>query len=64
MGGRYGGNIGKRSGNAAGNRRPFFPTKALARLGKDTRRPFEAIGKETRRLIPRPESPGFDGSPE
>lgn len=64
MGGRYGGNIGKRSGNAAGNRRPFFPTKALARLGKDTRRPFEAIGRGTRRLIPRPENADSSVNPE
>lgn len=64
MGGRYGGNIGKRQGTAAGNRRPFFPTKALARLGRDTRRPFEAIGKGTRRLIPKPDRAGPEAFPE
>lgn len=46
MGGRYGGDIKKTRGG-----RPFFPVKALARLGRDTRLPFEAIGKETRRLL-------------
>lgn len=48
MGGRYGGNI---KGRGAAKARPFFPVKALSRLGRDTRRPFEAIGKGTRRLI-------------
>lgn len=50
MGGRYGGNINGRRDK----QRPFFPVKALSRLGRDTRRPFEAIGKEARRLIPAP----------
>lgn len=50
MGGRYGGNINGRSKSGKAKARPFFPVKALARLGRDTRRPFESIGKGARNL--------------
>lgn len=49
MGGRYGGNI---NGRGRDKPRPFF----LVRLGRDTRRPFEAIGKGARRLLPKDKS--------
>lgn len=46
MGGRYGGQIRGR-----GSKKPFI--RAMERLGTDTRRPFEAIGKATRKAFPR-----------
>lgn len=56
MGGRYGGDINGRSRSGKAKPRQFFPIEALSRLGRDTRRPFEAIGATTRRLIPKDRS--------